>query len=261
MPQSITPLDKKKHAALTFKALEDYSFTKNMLSMPLLAFEVAEAANCFPIVFAPGSAATPHALLGLGEKNIFVDAKGRWLASYIPLVAANYPFSLISAPTPEQPAPPADTQETPPSEVFLAIEEDAPHFHKKDGQPLYTPEGEATELLHRISSAMGNQHQRFKESKKALAELALSGVLAERSITVHSGGAARMVSGLRVADREKVMALPDPTLARWTKNGVLEILFAHWRSMHKLQNLLEDPSCPAADSSKDGGADTTPPVQ
>lgn len=240
MSQSrIIPLDKKKHAGLTFRPLEEYGFASALSAMPLLMFETAEAARCFPIVFAPGASATPHALLGLGGKNIFVDEQGRWTASYLPLMAANHPFSLLAARTPEQPDAP---------EVILALEEDAPHFRQQDGQPLYDENGEPTELLRRISTALGNQHQRFKESEKPLAELALSGVLSERAVTVRSGGSSRAVSGLRVADRDKVMALPDTTLARWAKNGVLEMLFAHWRSMRNLQRLLDDPSCPGESS-------------
>lgn len=97
MPQTPVVLDKNSHAALTFASVEDYSFTATMSSIPLLAFEVVQAAACFAIIFPEPDSATPHALLGLGEKNIFVNARGRWLAPYLPLLAANYPFSVARA--------------------------------------------------------------------------------------------------------------------------------------------------------------------
>ena len=231
----IVPLSKTSHASLTFSPLEDYSFTSAMSSIPLLAFEVPEAAQCFAVVFPAAGSAIPHALLGLGGKNIFVDAQGHWTASYLPLYAANRPFSLIAARSPERPDTP---------EVVLAVEEDAPHFHQENGLPLYGEDGAPTPLLQRIAGTLGNQHQRHTEREQALAELNLSGVLREQSVTIRSDGRARTVGGLRVADREKVMALSADTLAAWARNGLLEMLFAHWRSMRHLRTLLDDPSCP-----------------
>ena len=132
------------------------------------------------------------------------------------------------------------------------MDEDAPHFRRKDGLPLYGEDGEPSEFLRRITATLGNQHQRHRDSEQALAELGLSGVLAEQSVTIRADGKERAVSGLRVAGRDKVMALPDATLSRWARNGLLEILFAHWRSMRHLQALLDDPSCPAPNPARVG---------
>ena len=79
MPQSSVPLDRKKHASLIFRSLEDYSFTASMNMIPLLASEVADASRCFPVVFPLPGSPIPHALLGLGPTNIFLDG-GRWTA-------------------------------------------------------------------------------------------------------------------------------------------------------------------------------------
>ena len=241
MPQSrIVHLDKKQHAGLTFSPLENYSFAAGMSAMPLLLHEAASAASCFPITFSMDSSATPHALLGLGGKNIFVDAQGGWTAPYIPRYADNYPFSLMAVRASEQPDAP---------EVILAIDENAPHFKQKDGLALYQ-DGEPTDLLRTITVAMGNQYLGKKNSIQPLGELALSNVLREQTVTITAKGKKRAVSGLRVADRKTVMALPDETLGRWAKNGLLELLYAHWWSMRNLQTLLEDPSCPAAGETK-----------
>lgn len=233
-PRVVT-LDRKKHADLHYRALEDYSFAMSMTTMPLLPHEAPEAARCFPIIFPDSRSAVPHALLGLGGKNIFVDERGRWTAPYLPLMAANHPFSLSLVPGGEQPGAP---------EVALAMEEDAPHFRQPDGEALYSPDGEPTETLKRIVAVMGNQYRLYRESERGLAELNLSGALLERVASVREGGRERSVGGLRMADRERVMALPDDTLGRWAKNGVLEMLFFHWQSMRNLKTLLDDPSCP-----------------
>lgn len=235
MPQPPVVLDTNSHAALTFASMEDYSFTAAMSSIPLLAFEVVQAAACFAIIFPEPDSATPHALLGLGEKNIFVNARGRWLAPYLPLLAANYPFSVARATKPGAP----DTVE-----LGLAIAEDAPHFRRKDGQPLYGPDGKATPFLQRVAATLGNQYGQHMRARHMLEELAQSGVLALGAVRVADPDQSRSVKGLRVADRDKVLALPDATQGRWVKNGLMEMLYAHWQSLRHLQALLDHPSCP-----------------
>lgn len=241
MPQSkIVYLDKKQHSGLTFRPVADYSFTATMCAMPLLLHEAASAATCFPIIFGADNSATPYVMLGLGGKNVFVDDHGGWTASYVPRYADNYPFSLMAVRTSEQ----KDAVE-----VILAVDENAPHFQQPNGDALYH-DGEPTELLRTITTALGNQHEGYKNSLKPLAELALSNVLREQTVTITAKGKKRSVAGLRVADRNAVMALPDETLGRWAKNGLLELLYAHWGSMRNLQTLLDDPSCPAVGDTK-----------
>ena len=231
MSTSVVPHDRKKHAALTFSPLTEFTFTAGMNSVPLLAFEAAKAAQCFALAFPASGSAIPHALLGLGGHNIYLDEQGHWTAPYLPLYVANYPFSLaaINGPT---------SSETP--EVILAVDEAAPHFWQENGVPLYDEGGEPTELLRYITTMMGNQYQRHTISAPALTELQLSGVLVERNITLQKGGTTRAVQGLRVADHDTVMALPDEVLAHWALQGALELLHTHWDSLHNLNFLLDD---------------------
>lgn len=242
MPSSIVTLSKSKHAALAYTAVQDYSFAAEVNVIPLLMQEAERAADCFAIIFPRKDSAMPFALTGLGEKNIFVDARGRWTAPYMPLTTANYPFSLANAQLKDQ----GDRHE-----LLLAIDENAPHFLKKKGQqPLYDADGQPSPFLKATLDRLGRQYQMYRSSRQAVSELQLSGVLRERTVVVRVDGQDRPVAGLRVADREKVMALPDATLARWAKNGILEMLFAHWHSLRHLDVLLRDSSCPATKAQK-----------
>lgn len=230
-------LSKSKHAKLTYKPVVDYSFTAKMNAVPLLVAEVVNAARCFPVVFPNPKNAEPHALLGLGGENIFVNKKGGWSAPYVPLVFGNHPFSLAEARFTEENGEKG-------VELALAIVEDAPHFRKKDGLPLYTEDGKPSKTLEQIIAAIGNQYRSYQSSVKALEELQASDVLTERIVTVHFDGKERSVGGLRVASREKVFALPDETLGKWVKMGLMEMLLAHWQSMRNLDALMKHPSCP-----------------
>ncbi len=229
MPQHIVPLNKKKHASITFDPnFEDYSFTSSLKVMPLLIVEAMEAAACFPIVFSRGPLATPCALLGLEKGNNFVNSAGHWLAEYVPLFASNYPFSLIT---------PSAKEENEKPEPILGIDEDAPHFKQSTGQPLYE-NGEPSPLLARIAEAMGKQSQLYKNDHKLLSQLAISGVLREEPVRINIDGKIHAVSGLCVANRELVMKLSEKVLGNWVHNGLLQLMHAHWWSLRNLRSLL-----------------------
>ena len=229
MARSTVILNQKQHAGLNWHALNDYSFAAAMNSVPLLAFEVKAAAACFPVVFPEGH--MPRALLGLGEVNCFVDADGRWTAPYLPLILANYPFSLARA-----------ESEDGRRDLVVAIDPGAPHLRGK-GKLLYS-KGKATPLLEEISKTLAAQHARHEQAARALAHLTLSGVLVSQPLTLRRAGKDVSVGGLRVVDRAKVMALPANTLGQWVRLGLMKSLYAHWDSLRHLNTLLEHPSCP-----------------
>ena len=243
----IVLLEKTKHAGLNYRSLTDFSFARNQRLVPLLPGEVAEASRCFPIVFARPGSAQPFALLGLGDVNVFVGAKGRWTAPYLPLLLENYPFSLAEVRRSGEGEEAGDggRDAATAMEMAIAIDEDAPHFRGRGGKPLYTPEGDPSEVLQRVIAALGRQFGNYQAMRERLAELALSPVLEERHIVLSFGGREHTVSGLRVANREKLMAYKDETLAAWVRNGVMELLYAHWDSLRHLRTLMEHPSCPA----------------
>lgn len=228
MTQSIVPLDRSKHGKLTFTPSEDFGFTAEMNAVPLFGLEVVDAAGSLPVVFLPGSL-LPHALLGLGQSNVFLDGKRRWTAGYMPLYISNYPFSLAQVDKREKADDP---------QVVLAIDEDAPHFKGKKGAPMYDKDGKLAAFADKAREALARQRLEYEKTVAAMRELDQLDLIVEKSVTVRYKGKNSAVSGLRVVDREKVMALPDETLAIWARNGLLEFLFAHWQSLKNLQKLL-----------------------
>lgn len=229
---SIIPLNAKQHAHLTYAPVTDFSFTKNQNSVPLLNFEIVRAARCFPIVFPDAKSPTAYAVLGLGSTNCYVDDKGNWTASYLPLMIANHPFSLIQAHFTQA----TDDKEY---ELGLGIEEDAPHFHQKKGKLLFTDRGTETPVLYTIKKSLAEQYKRHVMYAPVLRALVEQDVLEERTVAVEQGRKTKNVGGLRCASKEKVLTLDDVTLASWVRSGLMEMLFAHWQSLRHLGFLLD----------------------
>ena len=237
MPKTpFVPLSAQRHADLMYAALHDYSFTANQNAVPLLAFEVPQAAECFPVIFPDSKSVVPYALLGLGGKNVFVDNNGHWKASYLPIMIANHPFALIEAHFTEA----SDKK----SEIAIGIAEDAPHFTQDNGQRLFKEKGEATETLQHIREALMAQFRRHESLQPSLEELVSFTCLKESVLEVTCAGKTKSVGGLRCVDRKVIMSLPESTLGHLVQTGVMGILYAHWNSLRHLLRLLEDPSCP-----------------
>ncbi len=239
---SIIPLSRKEHANLTYSHLDNYSFTENMTTVPLINFEIVEASECFPIIFPDPKRMAAYAVLGLGNKNIFVDKKGNWKASSLPLMLANHPFSLVEARFTESP----DRK----PEFAIGIVKDAPEFAQKNGKPLYNDKGEPSEALQKIQQTLGSQLGRSRDLQPALDELASYDFFDERSIVVESNGKKKAVNGFRCVNHEKFFALPEADLGHFVKTGVMGLIYAHWQSMRNLPILLEHPSCPQMSGEK-----------
>ena len=92
-------ISKDKHANYSVKAGTDYSFAKNINSIPLTAVEFANAATEFSIVFA-GSEGNlmPAVITGVrSEENLYVDDAGAFTAKYTPAFLRRYPFVFSSS--------------------------------------------------------------------------------------------------------------------------------------------------------------------
>lgn len=227
---AIVPLDRSLHGDLTFAPKTDLAFTENLAGAPLLAFEIIPASICFPVIFPAEGNALPHAMLSLDRRNAYLR-DGRWEAPYMPCIIANQPFSLASISRAGD-APDA------PLNVVVSAEMDAPQFKEPGGERLYDGD-EPSPLLQRISQGLALQHRRHAELLPLLHELNNVGVLEVSTVPVPLPNGGKVdVAGLRIVSREKVLALSDATLASWARSGLMEMVYAHWRSLGNLPRLL-----------------------
>ncbi len=77
----------------------NYGFTRSIISVPLVAAEMASAQKDYPVVFSDIERVAPVAVLSLlPEENMFVGDGGAWDAnSYIPSYLRRYPFALAGS--------------------------------------------------------------------------------------------------------------------------------------------------------------------
>ncbi len=92
------PVSSARHGQWSVEVGGDYTFSKSVNSVPLMAVEFPMAAMEYPIVFAGSQdAVMPAVIVGLrGQENLFLTPEHGWKASYIPAFVRRYPFVFSS---------------------------------------------------------------------------------------------------------------------------------------------------------------------
>lgn len=241
------PLSSAEHATWRLKD-GDASFAVDAAYVPIVVGELAAASRHYPIVFAAGDA-QPIAVLGLEQRNLFVE-DGRWSSDvYVPAYVRRYPFGFIATSNPEG--------------FALAIDAAADRVAQAgdDGQPLFE-EGKPSELT-KQALAFCDAFQTDVKATQAFAKaLQDQGLLIDRRADATLPDGRKLgLEGFQVVDAEKFSKLPDTVILDWHNNGYLPWVYFHLASLDRFSSLLNrqalistaaeaDPAAPALAKSK-----------
>ena len=204
-----------------------YGFARSENFCPIVMEELASAVREYLIVFPNNDTALPHALLGVRDKeNLYVDPEGRWRGSYIPAHYRRYPFVLGRAEGAEQGA----------ENFTVAVDANAPQLSTQEGEPLFTAEGEPSELLQHQIKFLRALQQQLHRTQAAVRELESLDLFDNQQLDVqHEGQPVAKIAGLRMVSEERFKALNAENLARLRDSGALDLVYAHLFSRTNLR--------------------------
>jgi hypothetical protein len=223
------PVSNARHGGWSVEVGADYSFSKTVNSVPLLAVEFPNANSEYPIVFAgSGDTAMPAVILGLrGQENLFLADNKTWKASYIPAFVRRYPFVFSSN---------ADN-----SQFTLCIDEAFPGFNQEGrGARLFTEEGKPSAYVENVLKFLQEYQVQFLRTQafcKKLKELNLLDPM-QAEVTLPAG-ARTALTGFQAVNRQRLKDLPGDTLAALAKTDELELIYLHLSSLRNF-NMLKD---------------------
>lgn len=217
------PVSFGRHGAHSVKAGADFSFSRDVNSVPLMAAEFESAADEFPIVFAgqPGEL-VPVAMLGLRDgENVYVDERGAWAGKYIPAFLRRYPFVFSAS---------GDT-------FTLCVDESYPGFNTEGrGERLFDSDGERTQYLQGVLNFLQAYQAQFERTRALTARLEDLGLLEPMQAQfVLPSGQRMTLSGFLAVSRARLRALPGAELARLAQSEDLDAIYAH---LHSLRNFI-----------------------
>jgi hypothetical protein len=221
------PLDRARHARARLRRPTDLAFAVATNSAPVMIEEFALASREYPIVFAPGPAAMPLALLGLRDKqNLFMteqDGAQVWRNdSYIPAYVRRYPFIFMEMEKP--------------GDFTVCIDEAADNT---DGDPIFTADGELSEAgTQAIGFCQAFQNQ-LAATTEFTAALKAQGLLKENTATIKKEtGETINLTGFFTVDGEKFDALSDEVFLEWRRKGWLGLIYLHFASTRNWERLI-----------------------
>ncbi|MCP4686428.1 MAG: SapC family protein, partial [Desulfobacterales bacterium] len=197
--EEAVPVSKERHADLSVKTGTDYSFAKNVNSVPVTAVEFPRAAAEYAIVFAGGEdAVMPVVVLGVvRDQNIFVDENGQWKAKFVPAFVRRYPFVFAGSPD--------GTRFT------LCIDETFAGCNREGrGERLFDADGERTQYLESVLRFQQEYQAHFNATRafcQKLKDLDILEPMQARFTT--PAGKPHAVGGFLAINRQKLKALPD----------------------------------------------------
>ncbi len=220
-------LDKEKHKSLKVSALQNLNFAKDLKFIPILANEIGLVSEMFPVVFTADETPSLVALTSLGDKNLAINAEGKYISRYVPAFLRKYPFSLAS------------TEKNPDEKVIL-IDEEAENVSKTKGKQLFTKDGKESEVLKNAINFLKDYEKQQAETIAVAKAIKEAGILEDREISIGEGDEKRvLVKGFQVVSREKLNNLDDKVLASWVRNGIITFLDSHIKSLSKIETLFK----------------------
>ncbi|HTN94721.1 MAG TPA: SapC family protein [Gallionella sp.] len=225
--EKVIPVSSGRHGDCSVEVGGDFSFSRNVNSVPLMAVEFPHAAPEYPIVFAGAdNAMIPAVILGVrNNENLYLSKDGKWQAKYIPAFIRRYPFVF------------SNSQD---GKTFtLCIDEDFPGFNREGrGQRLFDQEGKPTPFVNEVLKFLQDYRAQFMRTQafcKKLTELDLL-VPMQAQFTL-TAGEKMSLSGFKAVDRKKLTSLPGDTLAELAKTDELELLYLHLQSMRNFSSV------------------------
>lgn len=218
------PVSSERHKGWSVRTGVDFSFAKNVNSVPLLAAEFIAACQDYAVVFA-GDANTvfPSVILGMRDsENSHVDEKGSWTGSYIPAFLRRYPFVFASS----------DDNQT----FTLCLDEEFEGFNKDGkGERMFDADGNRTQFLESQLAFAQEYQALFQRTQLFCKRLKEHDLLepAQAQFNLADGEKAQL-SGFFTISREKLKALPAETLAEMAKTDELELCYVHLNSLNNL---------------------------
>jgi hypothetical protein len=227
--ESAVPATAQRHGNWSLEPANDFSFTKRVNSVPLMAVEFPNAAAEYAIVFSgTKEAVIPAVILGMrSDENLYVTKDGGWQAKYVPAFVRRYPFVFASSQD---------------GKTFtLCIDESYPRFNQDGrGERLFGDDQKPTPYVERVLKFLEQYQIEFRRTQafcKKLLELDLLEPM--RAQANLAGGEKLSLTGFMAVNRDKVKALPAEKLAELAKTDELELLYLHLSSMRNFTAMGE----------------------
>ncbi len=229
MFEKVVPVNKDLHSQKKVKEITSFAFAAKFHVAYVTLQEFTRAAPIFPIVFLedkPKDEFRPVVLLGLKPGvNSFVDANGKWMASYIPAVIRRYPFTLA-------PAGKA-------GEYVVCIDEESSLVSDGEGAALFDASGAPTQVIENVKRYLTELQQMEVSTNEFCAFLAKHNMFTPLNLRVRENSGFKDIAGCYVINEERLNNLSDDLFLDIKNKRYLPAMYAHMISLAQTERLVK----------------------
>ncbi|MBS99326.1 MAG: hypothetical protein CMI01_11700 [Oceanospirillaceae bacterium] len=236
MYENLVALSSKEHGRMRLTEAETMDYAAGETQTLIMVDELANAAECFPIVFNSATNPVPKAVLGLEKgRSSFVDDNGSWTASFIPSSLKNYPFNLVKHQT---------DKENNSSEFVITFASNSGLVQEEKGKLLYNKNGKTglrpSPTLKAVMDNLRRYQQRLEQTQAFFQPLIEHNLLKTQQVSVSRGEGQEplKIAGLVGVDWDALKKLDDSILADWVRTGLMQQLVVQRNSLRKLGQLI-----------------------
>ncbi len=229
MFQKVVPVNKERHASKKVKEITGFEFASKFHIAYVTMQEFARAASIFPIVFLEDKDKDefrPVVLLGLNAgDNLFVDAKGKWQASYVPAIIRRYPFAL--------------TPSGQDGQYVVCIDEESSLVNDTEGAALFDEKGEPTQVIENVKRYLAELQQMDTLTRDFCKFLAENNMFTPLNMRVRDNEKVKNISGCYVINEERLNNISDERFLEIKNKRYLPALYAHLISLAQTERLVK----------------------
>lgn len=227
MFEQVVPVSAERHAAKKVRPSDDFRFAAGFHIAYVTTHEFARAASIYPVVFLedkPSDGYRPVALLGLDAgENLFIDAQGKWAASYIPAIIRRYPFALVKASDADR--------------FIVCVDEASSLLNDEEGAALFDDKGQPTQVIENVKRYLGELQQMDQITGDFCRFLVENNLMTPLNVKVNAGNLVRNITGCHVINEERLNNFSDAKFLEVRQKGYLPAIYAHLISLAQIERL------------------------
>jgi hypothetical protein len=216
----VVPVSRQRHGDWSVKVGTDYTFARQVNSVPLMAVEFENAAPEYPIVFTgTEEEIMPAIILGISEENVYLTEAGQWEAKYVPAFVRRYPFVFSKTEDEDR--------------FTLCIDEEFEGFNQEGrGERLFDSQGEQTQYLKNVLGFLQEYQRHFQLTRAFCQKVKELDLLEPMQAKFRlPNGEPMSLTGFSAVSKERLKKLSGEQLEDLMQTGQLDLLYWHLQSM------------------------------
>lgn len=228
MYKQLVPVNKARHQDKKVKEIQGFGFASGFHIASVMVHEFARAASLYPVVFLEDKeqdSFRPVVLMGLDAgENLFVNADGKWQASYVPAIIRRYPFALASA-----------GEE---GKFTVCIDEGSELIDDNEGVPLFDDKGEPAAALENVKRYLGELQQMDAFTNEFCKYMVTHNMLTPMNMRVRQADQIKNINGCYVLNEERLNGLSVERFMELRDKRYLPAIYAHLLSLAQVERLV-----------------------